>query len=398
MLLFDDDVVDDDLYLPLTRVADAAAALGREADRRTTELDEGRRIPQDLYDRAARAGLFRQLVPRNLGGVGAEPLDWFRTGVELARHDASFAWVVTQGAAELGWVAAGGDDAWARELLRDPLATSASSSAGGGKLRIDGDTATISGSWAFNTGSPNASWIGGLALVDGATTPEGAPVIRWAWVPADRAVVADDWDASGLRGTGSSSTSIPEQTIPMAWTFSPMDVTTNDRGAHRALVGNGLWPIASAVAAVQLGNARRALDEAARLVVAKAPPPAFVPLAASAAVQHALTEAEGLWAAAIASVERELCAMWTEAEHDGELSMDRRVHLHRANLAASAIAVQVVDIVVRATGTAAVARQHVLARCQRDAHALRSHISVGAQATEWNAKISLGLAPEHYLV
>ena len=58
---------------------------------------------------------------------GVEPLDWFRTGVELARHEASFGWVVTQGAAELGWIGAGGDDGWARELLGDPLATSASS-------------------------------------------------------------------------------------------------------------------------------------------------------------------------------------------------------------------------------------------------------------------------------
>ena len=397
LLLFDDPV--DDAPSPtFLHPLDAAAALGAAADARTAELDDGRQVPGDLYRAAARAGLFRQLVRRDLGGAGLEPLDWFRTGVELARHEASFGWVVTQGAAELGWIGAGGDDAWARELLADPLATSASSSAGIGTLRVDGDRSTLRGSWSFNTGSPNASWIGGLALVDGAVTDDGAPVIRWGWVPADRAEVADDWDASGLRGTGSHSTSIPEQDIPTAWTFSPSDVTSNDRGAHRVLVGNGFWPIATSVAATQLGNARRALDEAALLVVDKAPAPAFTPLAANAAVQRSLTEAEGLWAAAHAGVERELVAMWAEAERDGELSVPQRVRLHRANLAANALAVQVVDLVSQITGTSSVARRHVLARCLRDAHALRSHITVGGTSTEWNAKVALGLAESHYLV
>lgn len=59
---------------------------------------------------------------------------------------------------------------------------------------------------------------------------------------------------------------------------------------------------------------------------------------------------------------------------------------------------QVVDLAVRITGTASVARSHVLARCQRDAHALQSHITVGGTATEWNAKLAIGLADEHDIV
>lgn len=396
-LLLEDAVDDPTTDLELAPLA-AATVIGTAADARTAELDRGRRLPDDLYRRAASAGLFRQLVARHLGGLGSTPVEWFRTGMQLARHEASLGWVVTQGAAELGWIGAGADDTWARHLLADPLATSASSSAGIGTLRIAGDRSTFGGSWAFNTGSSNASWIGGLALVEGATGDDGGPVIRWGWVPAERAEVGDDWDASGLRGTGSQSVRIAEQEIPTAWTFSPSDPTTNERGPHRVLVGNGFWPIATSVAATQLGNARRALDEAARLVLDKAPAPAFVPLAANAAVQRALADAEGLWLVAVAGVEQQLAAMWDEAVRDGEVSVAQRVRLHRANLAANALAVQVVDAVVLATGTAAVARQHVLARCQRDAHALRSHITVGGQATEWNAKIALGLAPSHFMV
>ena len=378
--------------------ADALSRIGAAADARTDELDAGRRLPDDLHLEAARAGLYRQLVPRSMGGPGLAPLEWFRNGVALAHHDASLAWVVTQGAAELAWIAVGGDDEWARDLLSDPLATSASSSAGLGTLTVDGASSRIAGRWAFNTGSPAAAWIGGMALVDGAADAAGRPVIRWAWVPADRAEVLDDWDPTGLRGTGSHSTVIPTQEIPTAWTFSPHDPTGNDRGPHRVLVGNGNWPIAASVAAVQLGNARRALDEAAALVLDTSPPPAFVPLARNAAVQRMLSEAEGLWAAALAGVERELEALWAEARRDGELRTERRVRTHRAALTANALSVRVVDLVAEATGTRSMQRRHVLGRCRRDAHALEAHISVNGASAELNAAMSLGLVEPHLLV
>lgn len=384
---------------PDGREVDAAVSvLGALADARTPELDAARRLPDDLHRRAVRSGLFRQLVGSDLGGLGLSPLAWFRNGVALARHQGSLAWVVTQGAAELGWIAAGGDDAWAREVLAEPHATSASTVAGVGSLRIQGATSRFSGRWAFNTGSPAATWIGGLALVEGEADPTGRPVTRWGWVPAGRAEVIEDWDGDGLRGTGSHSTVIPAQDIPTAWTFSPEAPTTNDRGPYRILVGNGNWPIATAVAATQLGNARRALDEATQVVLTKAPAPTFKPLIRNAAVQRALAAAEALWSAASASVEQELEALWDEARRDGELGPARRVALHRANLAASRLAVRAVDLATDLAGTTAAARGHVLSRCRRDAHVLQAHISVNGAAAELNTRVAQGLTDSHVLV
>ena len=372
--------------------------LGAAADFRWTELDRARRVPQDLHDAAAAAGLFRQLVAPALGGDGRPPLEWFRTGMALARHEASFAWVVTQGAAELGWIAAGGDPTWAAEVLADPHGASASTVAGFGRLVIDGDHARFGGRWGFNTGSPNATWIGGLALVDGQLTDAGLPLVRWGWVPAARATVLDDWDPIGMRGTGSHSTVIEEQEIPMAWTFDPYTPTTNERGAHRCLVGNGNWPIATSIAAIQLGNARRALDEARAVIVAKAPPPDFVRLADTGAVQRQLVEAEGLWQAGVATVERELESMWAEASLLEELSPETRVALQRANLTADRLAVQAVDLACELSGTAWLLPGAVLGRCRRDTLALHGHVSVNGMSAEHGAKVDLGKMPASILV
>lgn len=377
---------------------DEVAALGAEADRRSHEMDAIRGVPDDLYRRAALAGLFRQLVPRELGGLGGTPIEWFRRGVELARHEASFAWVVTQGAAELGWIAAGGDEGWARDVLADPLAASASSTAGLGTLTITPAGARFGGRWAFNTGCAAATWIGGIAALDDPGGTDGRPSFRWAWVPASRARIVEDWDPSGLRGTGSHTTVVEEQKIPVAWTFDPTEQTSNDRGPYRCVVGNGNWPIATAVAATQIGNARRALDEVRSVVLAKRRVPDLLRLADHAAVQREVVLLEGLWHATVTAVASELESMWEEANRHGELSARQRVALHTVNVAADQLGVQIVDRACTLSGTAALPRRSALARCRRDAHALHQHIATGNASIEANASMTLIGSPPHFLV
>ncbi|MGH9113035.1 MAG: acyl-CoA dehydrogenase family protein [Acidimicrobiales bacterium] len=373
---------------------ETATLLGQDADRRWVELDNARRLPDDLYEAALAAGLFRTLVPAQLGGPGTTPLDWFRIGMELAWHEPSLGWVVTQGAAELGWLTAGADPAWATEVLADPLGSSATTIAGLGELTLDGPASTIAGQWAFDTGCTGATWIGGLCLVAGSTTPGGLPEVRFGLVPAERAQVHDDWNPTGLRGTGSHSTTIATQTIDPAWTFSPFVPTANDWGPHRCLVGNGNWPIATSVAATQLGAARRALDEAKELLVTKAPAPEFVPLARNAAVQRAYLRAEGLWHACRAGVEAELVAMWDEATRDEQLSTGQRARLFAANATANEQAVAIIETMCELTGTASLDRSHPLSRCRRDAQVLRGHLAANGQSIEYGGQVALGVLAE----
>lgn len=380
---------------PLGLPSTTAAELGARADARWAELDEQRRIPEDLFAEAKAAGLLRTLVPDSMGGPGHHPLHWFRTGVELASHDPSFGWVMTQGAVELGWLSVAGDRAWATEVLADPLGASASSSAGLGTLRVGRTGARLEGRWVFNTGCHGATWIGGLVRVESVDGSPGPPSPSWAWVPAERAEILDDWDPSGMRGTGSNSTVIPDQGVDPAWTLNPFRPTENHRGAHRALVGNGNWPIATALAATQLGAARRAIDEATRLVEEKAPAPDFVRLAELGAVQRALIRAEGRWAAHLAGVEAQLAALWDDAVRDGELGVARRVDVLAANVAASEGAAAIVTSMCEIAGTAAMVRSHPLSRMRRDVEALAAHIAVNGATIEAAGRMRAGLiAPD----
>jgi alkylation response protein AidB-like acyl-CoA dehydrogenase len=375
----------------MTDLLDAAAQLGALADGRWDELDRDCRIPHDLQSAALTAGLFRTLVPIDLGGLGATPLEWFRCGVELARHEASFGWVVTQGAVELGYIAAGGDPGWAADVLGDPATTVASSVSGMGSLRKTPDGLLFSGRWAFNTGAHGAAWVGGLATIEGSEPPD----VRLAYIPAGRAAILDDWDTNGLRGSGSNSTVISMQLINPAWVLRPFSTVVSDRGPYRCLLGNGNWPIACSVASTQLGAARRAIDEAATFLHTRPSMGHTVSLPNDAVSARQLLSAEAMWNACHASVERELDSMWKEATSDGCLSTHQRVRLFAANALASERSVHIIDSMCDLTGSLSIRRDHPLSRARRDAQALRGHRAVNGEAVEHAGRVWLGIVPEH---
>ena len=58
----------------------------------TEEIERTRRIPAPLLSQLHEAGLFRMLLPKELGGSEVEPGVYVRVLEELAGHDASVAW------------------------------------------------------------------------------------------------------------------------------------------------------------------------------------------------------------------------------------------------------------------------------------------------------------------
>src|ERR1700733_10608867 len=75
---------------PLAR----ARELGAEIDAAAAEIERTRRIPEALLVRLHDSRLFRMLLPRSAGGDETEPAVYVAAVEELARHDASIAWIV----------------------------------------------------------------------------------------------------------------------------------------------------------------------------------------------------------------------------------------------------------------------------------------------------------------
>ena len=98
-----------------------------------------------------------------------------------------------------------------------------------------------------------------LPLTEAQDTPEDV----YALVPVARARIVETWDVIGMIGTGSHTVVVENQQIPAAWILPITQLGARDFGPMSVTAGNSVWPIVTAVAAVQLGNSRRALDAGA---------------------------------------------------------------------------------------------------------------------------------------
>ena len=201
------------------------------------------------------------MLPREVGGLEVEPVEWLQMIEELARINASVGW--------LAFINSGvgltflDPDRFERFRLRGGgrliLAMNLGRMAGKA-VRVEGGY-RISGRWPFASGSPFATWLGGLSVVsDGAGSPvvdsSGQPQRLLAIWPADQARLIDTWDGLGLRGTGSGDIEVSDLFVP--------DDQVNSGVLRRAALRPGAVPhegdAGSGARAHALGVASAALE------------------------------------------------------------------------------------------------------------------------------------------
>jgi alkylation response protein AidB-like acyl-CoA dehydrogenase len=368
-----------------------AVALAREADGRREELVRARRIPADLFQRSAEGGLFRQMVARRLGGLGRSPAEWFETGVEMARWEASFAWVVTQGAGDVATYVAASEKEFADAFLADQHVYSASSDNGAGTLVPEGNGYRVEGRWGFCSGCQGATWVGGFARFPADVPDDRSFGGRWVLVPVARARIEENWDTMGMMGTGSHAVVLESQHVPATWTCLIERSGPMDYGRASIAAGNGYWPISTAVSAMQLGIARRALDAASELASKKCIARSSELLCNNAHVQRQLMAAEAAWAASKAGVELVLRQMWEAAELNRKLPSAILMALGSANVHAAATATDIVESVCDVISTSVAPSRSIFGACLRDARTIGSHIAVNPVKFELIAKMKFGL-------
>ena len=369
--------------------------LAKEADARRAELERERQVPRDLFRRAKNAGLIQQLICKELGGLGMSAVEWFRTGVEMARWEPSFAWVITQGAADHAVYVAAGDQAFVSFFLADANAYSSSSVNGAGTLLPEGDGYRLDGRWGFCSGCQGATWVGGEAVL-ARTEDQEVPEKLMALIPIERARIEETWDVMGMIGTGSHTVVVEAQHIPAAWAFRLSQFGPRDYGPMSVAAGNSAWPIATSIAAVQLGTSRRALDAVADLVRAKAGKAGSALLIDNAHVQRLLMRTEAAWSAANAGVEQALIKMWRDAEQSRRLPIETRIALLTANVHASTTAIEIIGTVCDIVGSSIAPSGAIFAACLRDARTLGGHVGVGGHKLELAAKMRFGLLADHF--
>lgn len=369
----------------------AARKFQEELRRRSSEIETARQLPADIASRFAEAGFYRLCVPKAYGGVEADPLTLSNVIETLAEADGSAAWCVMI-CATTGLVAAYMPEATARDIFeRDPNMIVAGVFAPRGTAVEEGDHYVVNGRWQWGSGSPNAKAImGGCVIVSDrqpVLLPSGLPNSRMMVIPIGEAELMNNWDVSGLCGTGSQDFAIKDRRVPKAMSVGLM----TDKPLARPLYAFPVFGmLAAGIASVMLGLARASITELIALAGGKTPEGHRKPLAARSKTQEDVAEADALVRSARAFLHESIARAWGEALKGGALSLEAKRDLRLASTHAARASMRAVDLMYHLGGGTSVYRTSPLQRIFRDVHVASQHMMVAPPTMETVGRLLLG--------
>ena len=354
----------------LARIADAGSAIERE-----------RQVPQDVIDAMLDLGLFRLLVPRSVGGLEIDYLDYLAITQAIAAADGSTAWCFNQNNI-LGTMASLMPESLAQELWSDSRAILCNGPPQHSTFtEVDGGYA-VSGRWNFSSGSRHATWAVGLERI-------ADPNALTAIIPKDALTFIDTWQVNGLRGTGSFSFEAADVFVPAGRVF--VEARTPREDGPLYLIPRSLF-FGSGFGAVALGVARSALDSAIEIATQKKPQEQTL-LRDQPAVQRAIGQAEAVWGAANAFLQEKASQLWRKAQDGGELPMEHRMELRLAGTHAIRQSAQVADMAYSVFGSSAIFGSSPIQRKFQDAHAITQQIQGRLEHYDSAGQFFLGMEP-----
>lgn len=376
-----------------------AVALAREVaagfGARAADYDTDASVPADDLADLRACGLTALMVPTRLGGLGGDFATYAAVARELAQGNGATALLFNMHSSITGALASTPEDlarelgatdaffSWRDEVLARAAAGSlyfvAMSERGAGSrfsamtttYEPEGDGWRIRGSKTFCSGAGY-----GDAYLVVATSPDRSRISQFLVPASDGLTVERTWDPLGMRGTASN------------------DVHLDVHVPQEALLGGveGLAPLLAQVmphwlvasyAAVYVGVARAAVDEAARQLRARG-------LDGLAAVRARLGRAdadvEAAWLLTAQAARRVDAA-------PGEPETNRWVY--RAKLVAGDTSARVAASMVEACGTSATRRGNPLERLFRDARCGALHPATSDVCADWLGAAALGLDPDN---
>jgi len=373
------------------RVQQLAPLVREHAARSEREAQLAPAIVEAFHD----AGLFRILLPRELGGGELNFAEYLQVAEATARLDGSTGWNLA--------ICASGPlfghflhRAAFEHIFADPRAVVAGS--------LNPMTTRIvpyDGGWRFSgkatyvSGSAQASWImaAGFASEDGRPTiVDGAPVLRAGLFPMRECRILDTWAVSGMRGTGSHDCVFEDVRVPADFTFAWPDPAPVWKPGPFSTIPLTLQ-LGAGLAAVALGTAQHAIDALTELAVAKVPAASRAPLRERPLAQIQLAQAEGLVQAGRAYLHRTYDAIWRQGEAATGFDAPARAATRLASVTAAKLAAQAVDLVHDTAGVTAIQTSCDIERCWRDVHAMTQHVILSSSRFETIGRVMLGLDP-----
>ena len=358
-------------------------------------IDADRQLPADLAREMAQMGLFRLLVPRELGGAELAHPDFLRILRVFATVDASTAWCINQNNV-FSTASSIMDKTAAHEVWDNPEAvvTNGPPSSSARAVPVEGGY-RLSGRWDFSSGIDHATWVAALApLQNPAPSPNAArnlDTARLMLIPRQDVKMVDTWQASGLRGTGSFSFEVDDLFIPAYRTYSQADPSWHDGPLY--LIPRSLL-FATGFSTVALGVAQGSLETTINLAGRKTPGRSRNLLQDMATTHRMIGQAEAILHSARSFLRDSASAVWERARKNHSLENGERIRLRLSTTHAIRMSAEVVDICYNLCGSSAIFASNPIQRRFQDIHVITQHAQGRMAHYETAGQYFLGLEPE----
>ncbi len=387
-----------------TDVASQASSLLTRATALVSQLresalatEQARRVLPESFDALSRAGVFRMTAPKKYGGDEADFQTQCDVLAEVARACPSTSWVATIFSA-MSWMVGMYPDQAQQEVFAtgDPRVSGVFSPTGTA-VRKDGGY-VVNGRWGFNTGGQGSTFtMLNAILAEG----DGVPLMVLA--TTSDLTRLDDWNATGMAGTG-SHTVVAENVFVPGYRAMPLLSLVEGRGAedrHNAAHPYFKLPLAAVLTVnaggTPLGTARGALEAFFSRLPGRPLTYTFYTKQSEAPVTH-LQVGEASLAVDSCDDHVRRAAALLDGPGAAALTVQERVRA-RAHVAyATGLAREAVDILFQASGASAIQPHVPIQRYQRDIQALANHAVMHAQTgLELYGRVLCGLPPNTLL-
>jgi alkylation response protein AidB-like acyl-CoA dehydrogenase len=371
-----------------------AAALVPMLREQAAANEASRRLSPEIFDALSAADVFRMTAPRRFGGLEADFTTQCEVLAEIARGCGSSSWVATIFSA-MSWLVGTLPDAAQEEIFgsKDPRVSGVFSPTGKA-VRADGGF-VLSGRWGFNTGGHGSNWT----VVNAIAPNAGGVELPTCMIVRSRELERlDDWHASGMAATGSSTIVADGVFVPEHRSCElPAMIEARYPARHNAANPYYGYPLAAVLTVnaggTPVGIARAALETFRERLPGR--PITYTTYAnkLEAPVTH-LQIGEAALTVDSADAHMRLACRTLDDNAGVRLSTLDRVKARAHVSAATGLARDAVDLLFYSSGASAIQAHVPIQRLQRDIQALANHAVLHPQTTtEAYGRVLCGLEP-----
>ncbi|ETW95635.1 MAG: hypothetical protein ETSY1_29765 [Candidatus Entotheonella factor] len=380
----------------------AADALRPVLRRYQKEIERKQRLPSALVEQLHVAGFYSLVIPRELGGLQADPLTFLRVVERMAEGSGSVGWnLANNGIAQL--ITLGLPDEGVHEIYAHDADTVVAGTAvqGGGQAEpVDGGY-RVSGRWRFGSGCQESSWmLGSFQILDGdqpRRTPDGTSLFwRGVFSRSEAEVVEGSWDVSGLRGTGSFDWTVKDVFLPehrtMVHAGAPLDNQWNRWPGIGYALPAQCW-VGPHHSAVITGIARAGIDALIELAGGKTPRGRTGLLCENPQVQDAVGRADAALNAGRIYRSAMIADLWNTIAAGQETTLEQRSRCRLAAVYAADNAREAMDLMYRCGGSTSFQSESRLAECWRDLQVVGQTVTIAPEWYPIGGRAYLGMEP-----